>query len=52
LGWQPRHPLKEGLLKTVCWYLEHEDWIQAIRKQKDYQSWLDRNYIDRVEEGK
>jgi dTDP-glucose 4,6-dehydratase len=49
LGWQPRHPLKEGLLKTVCWYLEHDDWIQAIRKQKEYQSWLDRNYIERVE---
>lgn len=52
LGWQPRHPLKEGLLKTVYWYLEHDEWIQAIRKQKDYQSWLDRNYIERAGEGK
>jgi dTDP-glucose 4,6-dehydratase len=50
LGWQPKYPLKEGLLKTVCWYLEHGDWIQAIRKQKEYQSWLDKNYTGRVVE--
>ncbi len=49
LGWQPKYALKEGLLKTVCWYLEHGDWIQAIRKQKEYQSWLDKNYTERVE---
>jgi hypothetical protein len=30
--------------------LEHGDWIQAIRKQKDYQSWLDKNYSARVVE--
>jgi dTDP-glucose 4,6-dehydratase len=49
LGWQPEHILKEGLLKTVRWYLEHGTWIQAIRKQKEYQSWLDKNYSERVE---
>jgi dTDP-glucose 4,6-dehydratase len=52
LGWQPKYALKEGLLKTVCWYVEHGDWIQAIRKQKDYQSWLDKNYTERVESQK
>jgi dTDP-glucose 4,6-dehydratase len=51
LGWQPKNSLKEGLLKTVCWYLEHSDWIQAIHKQEEYQSWLDKNYTDRVVEG-
>ena len=49
LGWQPEHDLREGLLKTVRWYLENEDWIQAIRKQKEYRSWLDRNYLERGE---
>ncbi|MFH1907971.1 MAG: dTDP-glucose 4,6-dehydratase [Chloroflexota bacterium] len=48
LGWKPKHGLREGLLKTVCWYLEHEDWIEAIRKQKEYQSWLDKNYTERL----
>jgi dTDP-glucose 4,6-dehydratase len=49
LGWKPRHDLHEGLRKTVNWYLDHADWVEGIRKQKDYQSWLDKNYSDRVE---
>jgi len=49
LGWQPKHALKEGLLKTVRWYLEHGDWIQAIRKQQGYQDWLNQNYTQREE---
>jgi dTDP-glucose 4,6-dehydratase len=52
LGWQPEHDLHEGLLKTVRWYLEHGDWIQAIHKQKEYQSWLDQNYAERAENRK
>ena len=50
LGWQPKCTLKEGLLKTVNWYLEHGEWIQTVRKQKEYQSWLDKNYTDRAME--
>ncbi len=49
LGWQPKYALREGLLKTVNWYLEHGDWIQAIHRQEEYQSWLDKNYTERVE---
>jgi dTDP-glucose 4,6-dehydratase len=49
LGWQPRNTLQEGLLKTVRWYLENGDWIQGIRSQKVYQSWLDKNYTERME---
>ena len=49
LGWQPAHDLRAGLLKTVRWYLEHPDWVETIRKQKDYQLWLEKNYTERVE---
>jgi len=52
LGWQPKYNLQDGLLKTIRWYLEHEDWIKAVRKQKEYQSWLDKNYTQRPEEAK
>jgi dTDP-glucose 4,6-dehydratase len=52
LGWQPKYTLKEGLLKTVHWYLEHGDWIEVIQKQTEYQSWLDRNYTGRAEDKK
>jgi dTDP-glucose 4,6-dehydratase len=52
LGWQPKYTLQEGLLDTVRWYLEHQDWIKAIRKQKEYLAWLDQNYTQRGEETK
>jgi dTDP-glucose 4,6-dehydratase len=44
LGWQPRQSLESGLIKTVSWYLEHPEWVEAIRRQADYQNWLARNY--------
>jgi dTDP-glucose 4,6-dehydratase len=47
LGWQPRQTLSSGLLKTVEWYIKNTDWIEAIRKQQDYQGWLDKNYKSR-----
>jgi dTDP-glucose 4,6-dehydratase len=47
LDWQPRQSLNTGLLKTVKWYLDHPEWIEAIRKQQDYQGWLAKNYDQR-----
>jgi dTDP-glucose 4,6-dehydratase len=44
LGWQPRHTLAEGLMKTAEWYLENTEWIQNIQKHPDYQKWLAVNY--------
>jgi dTDP-glucose 4,6-dehydratase len=49
LNWQPRHSLSSGLLKTVEWYLQNPDWVEAIRKQQDYQGWLTKNYNERTE---
>lgn len=48
LHWQPRHSLSSGLLKTVEWYLQNPDWVEAIRKQQDYQGWLAKNYDERT----
>lgn len=47
LGWTPRQTLSTGLLSTVEWYLENPRWIEAIRKEKDYQVWLSANYQKR-----
>lgn len=47
LGWQPRQSLGSGLQRTVEWYLGHPEWLEAIKKQQDYQSWVERNYTDR-----
>ena len=47
LGWKPSVDLQEGLLKTVRWYLDHIDWLNAIIKEKDYQNWVEINYQGR-----
>jgi len=47
LGWQPKQSLGSGLQKTVQWYLSHPEWVAAIRQQREYQQWLERNYEKR-----
>lgn len=34
IGWQKKHSLKEGLKKTVRWYLKHQKWWQPILQKK------------------
>lgn len=31
LGWQPAESFESGMEKTVRWYLEHQDWVAAVR---------------------
>jgi dTDP-glucose 4,6-dehydratase len=31
LGWQPRETFESGIRKTVLWYLEHQDWVAAVK---------------------
>jgi dTDP-glucose 4,6-dehydratase len=49
LGWQPRQSLETGLLKTVEWYLDHPEWVATIHKRGDYETWVERNYRQRME---
>lgn len=30
LGWKPSYRFEEGIEKTVRWYIEHQDWLDAI----------------------
>ncbi len=47
LGWQPRYSLNDGLLATVQWILANPEWVAAIQKQREYQTWLTKNYEER-----
>jgi dTDP-glucose 4,6-dehydratase len=47
LGWKPKESLKTGLVKTVKWYLENQDWAESVLAQKDYQTWIGKNYEER-----
>ena len=33
LGWRPSMTLEEGLRRTVAWYLENDDWWQALQSR-------------------
>jgi dTDP-glucose 4,6-dehydratase len=48
LDWEPGVSLSEGMLQTVTWYLEHPDWVEAIRANPEYQAWIQRNYAKRA----
>lgn len=47
LGWQPRESLETGMAKTIEWYLNHMEWVEAIRQRADFRGWLDKNYGER-----
>jgi dTDP-glucose 4,6-dehydratase len=49
LGWQPQQSLETGLLKTVEWYLDNPEWVATIHKRGDYETWVERNYRQRME---
>ena len=47
LGWEPVEDLISGLAKTVRWYLQNQDWLQAIIEEKEFENWLALNYENR-----
>jgi dTDP-glucose 4,6-dehydratase len=49
LGWAPRHSLADGLRLTVDWFASNPVWTRAIREQKDYQRWMEKQYDQRPE---
>jgi len=34
LGWRPLESFESGMSKTLKWYLEHQDWVQAVSQGK------------------
>ena len=43
LGWYPETMFAEGIVKTIRWNLEHQDWIQEVTSG-DYQKYYDMMY--------
>lgn len=43
LSWVPSLQFKEGLAKTIDWYLEHQDWLQKVTSG-EYLHYYDRQY--------
>jgi dTDP-glucose 4,6-dehydratase len=38
IGWKPQTAWREGLQKTIQWYLDNQDWVSRVRdgKYRDY----------------
>ena len=47
LGWKQRHTFEEGMLDTVRWYLNNQEWVARARSG-EYQQWISRNYAQRA----
>ena len=46
LGWQPETMFAEGIVKTIRWNLEHQDWIAEVTSG-DYQKYYEQMYGNR-----
>jgi len=49
LGWRPAEDFASGILKTVTWYLENQEWVRSVQSG-EYMNWLDKNYRNRNEQ--
>jgi len=43
LGWKQAVNFRQGLERTVDWYLSNREWINSIRSG-EYQRWIEKNY--------
>jgi dTDP-glucose 4,6-dehydratase len=43
LGWKPRETFESGIRKTIAWYLQHEDWVEAVTSGS-YRQWISKQY--------
>ena len=46
LGWEPSLQFKEGIEKTVRWYLDNQEWMDNVTSG-DYQKYYDSMYSNR-----
>ncbi|MBQ9200801.1 MAG: dTDP-glucose 4,6-dehydratase [Bacteroidales bacterium] len=46
LGWYPETRFEQGIVKTIYWYLDHQDWVKDVTSG-DYQNYYERMYQNR-----
>ena len=46
LGWEPSLQFEEGMERTVRWYLDNSEWLEAVTSG-DYQEYYRKMYSDR-----
>lgn len=48
LGWQPDTPFEEGIVLTIDWYLQNEEWMKNVTSG-NYQKYFEDMYKTKVE---
>ena len=43
LGWYPETPFEKGIVLTIDWYLEHEEWMKHVTSG-EYQTYYEKLY--------
>jgi dTDP-glucose 4,6-dehydratase len=46
LGWYPETRFEDGIVKTIRWYLENQDWVKEVTSG-DYQKYYEQMYGNR-----
>ncbi len=46
LGWEPETKFEDGIVKTIIWYLENQDWVKSVTSG-DYQNYYENMYKNR-----
>lgn len=46
LGWYPETNFEEGIVKTIHWYLEHQNWVENII-DGNYATYYERMYAEK-----
>lgn len=43
LGWKPKYTFETGIIETIHWYLDNQDWIEKV-KSGEYQDYYEKMY--------
>ena len=43
LGWKPKYTFETGIVETIHWYLDNQDWMDKV-KSGEYQEYYERMY--------
>lgn len=46
LGWKPKYDFETGIVETINWYLDNQDWIKKV-KSGEYQKYYEKMYSSR-----
>lgn len=46
LGWKPKYTFETGIVETIKWYLDNEEWMSQV-KSGEYQEYYKKMYSDK-----